>query len=124
MTGRVTSRPVPAWLRWLAFAVVFGGQVLALYAPSAPGPSIDLPIDKLVHAGMFFVVTLAARWAGLAPVPVAVLMAGQAVVSEAVQQRLLPGRAFEAGDLVADAAGIVAGLLVAGWAQRRRTRPA
>jgi hypothetical protein len=104
--------------------VVLGGLVLLqcalLYWPNAASNPHDLPLDKLVHATIFGVVA----WAGVrAGVPVGWLVGlllTQAVLSEVVQDRLLPHRSGDPWDAVADTIGTFVGLFVA----RSASRPA
>lgn len=96
-----------------AFAVAVLVQLVVLYWPaSADGPAGVPPgTDKLVHAGVF----AAVAWTGLrVGLPVRALVAtllGHAVLSEVVQGALLAERNGDPGDALADAAGVLAGML-------------
>lgn len=90
---------------WLALAV----QCWALYVPRPPSVDSGLPLDKVVHVGIFALVTwvgLQAGWRWVVP-----LMVVQAAASEAIQHFYLSARGGDLFDFVADLAGI--GL---GWA--------
>ena len=99
----------------LAVAVVAAVvHVVVLYSPRAPSVGSGLRLDLPVHVAVFAAVALTARWAGVGAAAVAVVLAVEALVSEAVQALWLPGRTGDVTDLVADAVGIAAGLW--GWA--------
>jgi VanZ family protein len=108
----VTSR-APWRIAFLAALLV---QVWALYWPRQPSVDTGLPLDKVVHFGLFAVVTYAGVHAGISRWLVAVIMVGQAVLSETVQHFLLAQRSGDVWDLVAD----VAGITVALWVTRDR----
>jgi VanZ family protein len=101
---------------WIAFIVAALVQAWALYWPRPASVETGLPLDKVVHFALFFVVTYAGVRAGVARSLVAALMVGQALLSEAVQHLLLPQRSGDVWDLVAD----VAGITVALWVTRDR----
>lgn len=95
-----------AVMAWLAFRPV-------------PRVEPGLPWDKLHHAAAFLVLTvLAGRgWPRLGPVALAALMLGAGIGIELIQGLPLIGRDADVWDVVADAVGIAAGLLVLrGWA--------
>ena len=97
------------WLALLGAALV--GQLLGLYAPSAPqmgGPTVP-GADKAAHAVMFAAVVLTALRAGLPRRWVLGLSLVHAVLSEVVQHELLPHRSGDLLDVVADVAGIALG---------------
>ena len=75
--------------------------------------------DKIVHAGLFLLLASTAALRFGAGVPVLVLVLGYAVGSELVQAGLLAQRSGDAWDVLADAAGALAGWL----AVRRREAP-
>lgn len=89
------------------------GQALALYWPSLPDTGVGLPgADKVVHVLLFAVPTfLLARVAGLRWA--VALMGGHALASELVQGFVVGTREADPLDLVADAVGVVLGLLAA-----------
>ena len=103
------TRPRP-WQ--IAFAVAVVVQTLALYWPRPPSVDTGLPLDKVVHFGLFAIVTYAGVRAGLPRNLVAVAMLGQAVLSEAIQHFWLDQRGGDVWDLVADVLGIAAALWV------------
>ena len=102
--------------------LLLGGAVLlqcaVLYWPRAVGNPGDLPLDKLVHAAIFGLVA----WAGIrAGVPVGRLVGlllAQAILSEVIQDRLLPHRSGDPWDAVADTVGTFVGVFVARSAPR------
>jgi VanZ family protein len=82
-------------------------QLVVLYAPRAP--SVDtgwLPLDKVGHAVVFALPTMALIAAGLHRGWAIGLMAAHAPLSELVQQELLGARSGEVGDVVADLVGV------------------
>ncbi|MDD9206029.1 VanZ family protein [Georgenia sp. 10Sc9-8] len=115
------------WLALLGAALV--GQLVGLYAPSAPdmgAPAVP-GADKVAHVVMFAAVVLTALRAGLPPRWVLGLSLAHAVLSEVVQHELLPHRSGDLLDVVADVAGIVLGTLAAralSADERGRTGPA
>ena len=110
---RATSLParLPLALRW---AVVAAGIAVLFYlalSPSDSLPSVTLA-DKIQHALGFFVLALV--YGLMFPRRRAAVAAGVAGLGIAVEvlQALMPfGRHAEAGDLIADAVGIIIGLI-------------
>ena len=101
-----------ALLGLLALAVL--AQLAVLYAPAQPdGVPSFVHADKVVHVLVFLVPTALALLAGFRPVVVVGLFAGHAVVSELVQGGLLPSRAGDPLDVLADLTGIALGVLLA-----------
>lgn len=89
--------------------------------PDPPGASlVDVPhLDKVAHAGLFFVLAVLLRFAGAgwaATVAIAAVWGG---VDEAHQARV-PGRDPSGLDFVADLAGAVLGVLAVTWFAHRR----
>lgn len=107
---RGPTRPSSRVKRWRwAFAAALLVQFVALYRPNPPTVETGLPLDKLVHVGLFASVGLLGVLAG---VPVRWLVLGlalQAVLSEAIQG-LVPGRGADLWDVVADISGMVVGV--------------
>jgi VanZ family protein len=94
----------------IAFAVSLIIQVWALYAPRGPSVQTGLPLDKVVHLGLFCVVTwlglrLGYRW-------IVAVMIGQAALSELVQLWFMPQRSGDWGDLLADLVGIALAVVI------------
>lgn len=107
------------WL-WL-FAAAVTAQVLAVYWPRV---TVEGPVawtDKAAHVVLFALPALAGMLAGVRPVLLLGALALHAPLSEAVQHWVLPDRGGDAGDALADLAGVVAGALAAlVWRTRRR----
>lgn len=103
------------WAR-VAFAAVVLAHLAVLYWPSSPSTG-GLPVDKVVHALVFGVVLAAAVPASLDLRRVGIVLVLHAVVSELVQEHLLPGRSGDPGDAVADLVGV---LIVTLLLRRRR----
>ncbi len=87
-------------------------HLVVLYAPSTPSVGAPALTDEVVHVAVFAGVAWAARWAGLPLLPVVIALLAHAVLSEAVQHALLAGRTGDPSDVLADAAGVVAGAVV------------
>lgn len=102
-------------MRWfrIAFVIAFAVQLWALYVPRPPSVETGLPLDKVVHLGLFAVVTwlgLKAGWRWVVP-----LMVLQAFVSELIQW-FMPNRGGDWWDLLADLAGVALGWALAVFA--------
>ena len=109
------------WRRtWAAlFALALVVQLLVLYLPDPPTDPGVPGLDKLVHAAVFLAPALLGALVDLHPAWLGGALLAHAVVSELVQQHLLPARAGDPWDALADAIGVALGLGV-GWAVRRR----
>ena len=92
-------------------------QSWALYVPKAPGIQTGLPLDKVVHFGLFALVTWLGVRAGVPVKWVVVLMVVQAAASELTQNFLLAQRGGDWLDFAADLAGIAVGV----WLARDRS---
>ncbi len=102
--------------------VAIAVQCYGLYRPVGPPQPDWLPYaDKIAHLLGFAVpvalVLLSVAWFARVPsrpvmIAVVAAFAGQAVLSELVQAYLLPNRAGDLADLVADGLGIGLGVLV------------
>lgn len=98
------------WIR-IAFGLAVVVQCWALYVPRPPSVESGLPLDKVVHLGLFALVTwlgLQAGWRWVVP-----LMIAQAAASELIQLLFLPNRGGDWWDLTADLLGIALGWAVA-----------
>lgn len=101
------------WVR-IAFVIAVIVQCWALYVPRPPSVETGLPVDKVVHLGLFAVVTwlgLLAGWRWVVP-----LMILQAGTSELIQYFFMPNRGGDWWDLTADLVGVALG-----WALARVT---
>jgi VanZ family protein len=97
----------------LLFGLAVLAQLVVLYAPGTATESFVLPhVDKVVHAAVFAAVVVAGRRMGLPLWPLAAVSVVQAVLSEAIQDTLVPARSGDPVDIVADLAGITLGVLV------------
>ena len=101
------------------FAVVVLVSLAVLFAPANDVPSAPPGVDKLVHLVLFAALAASGRWAGARTGVLAGLLLGYAAVSEVVQAMPALGRSASVADWVADAAGILLGLLGWAWARRR-----
>lgn len=116
------ARVGSAHRRWwaLAFVVVLGVHLAALYWPRV---TIVGPVswtDKVVHPLLFLVpVVVGALWRRRV-LAVAVVFTLHAPVSELVQHYLLPHRTGDPWDAAADLLGVALGVLLAIWWLRGR----
>jgi len=99
----------------VAFVLSCLVNLYAVYWPTEPAPTGGIPyIDKVAHFGIFALVALTGRWAGIPWRWLVPLLAVQAIGSEIVQGTLESnGRDGNAFDAMADLVGIAAG--VAAW---------
>jgi VanZ family protein len=95
-----------------AFAVAVLISLAVLFAPPSDVPSSPPGVDKIVHFSLFAALALTGRWAGVRRGVLAGLLVLYAAVSELLQGTDLVDRDASVGDLVADSAGVVAGLLL------------
>lgn len=96
-----------------AAAAALALNLAVLYAPRAPVVQTGgLPVDKLVHAVVFALPTVALARAGLPRGWAVGLMAAHAPLSELLQHRVLAHRSGEVGDIVADLVGVAIGAAV------------
>lgn len=103
------------------FAVAVLVSLAVLFAPPSDVPSSPPGVDKVVHFSLFAVLALTGRWAGVRRTVLGVGLVLYAAVSELLQGTDLVDRDASLGDLVADSAGVVAGLLVWHLLSRRRS---
>ncbi len=111
------ARAVRFWRCALVLSVL--AQLLALYWPRPRVPAGPAGSDLVVHVLLFAAVAASAVMAGLAVLPVVVLLATHAVLSEVVQHWVVPERRGDPLDTLADLVGTVAGAGVA-WSGRSR----
>ena len=104
----------------LALAVLL--QLAVLYAPSGTAAQPFVHSDKVVHVLVFAVPVALAVVVTRRPGWVAGVFLAHAVVSEVVQGTLLPLRAGDPLDALADAVGVGLGVLL-GLAALSRPRP-
>ena len=93
---------------------VFAGLLgISLVMFLLPGDDVSsAPNDKLVHALTFVALAVAGSWAGIRPVPLGLGLAAYAVATEVLQAVLPIDRHGDPRDFLADATGIVIGLLL------------
>ncbi len=105
-----------------ALAVTVLVSLAVLFAPGSDVPSAPPGVDKVVHLLLFLALALAGRWAGIRPVPLAVLLVAYGGVSEVVQAVSDLQRSGSVVDWLADAVGVAAGLRA--WTAVERRVPA
>lgn len=103
------------------FAVVVLVSLAVLFAPASDVPTAPAGVDKLVHVGLFAALAVTGRWAGIGTRPLAPLLIGYAAVSEVVQGLAVLDRSVSFLDWVADAVGVLLGLVLWGLITRRGT---
>ncbi len=124
-----------AWLNWpvkgrwgltFIFWMVMNGL---LFMPAKAMPEVSLfPFqDKIAHLAMFGILGGLIRWSipagwgrGWRVWVVGVVLVGYGIGTECIQA-LIPraARMYEAGDIVVDCAGVLAGLWIGGWLAER-----
>ena len=103
----------------LARSVFAGLLGISLVMFLLPGDEVSTaPNDKLVHGLTFVALAVAGRWAGIRPVRLGLGLAAYAVVTEVLQAVLPIDRHGDVRDFLADAMGIVLGLLLSWLAMR------
>jgi VanZ family protein len=110
---RVLSRGV--------FVVVVLVSLVVLFAPGRDVPPSPYGVDKLVHGGLFLALALSGSWAGMRRGVLAVLLPSYAAVSELIQTIPALQRDGSIADWLADAVGVLLGLLL--WSVLARRRP-
>lgn len=96
--------------RLVAAAGAVALQLAVLYAPRAPSVSgVELPVDKVVHAAVFLLPTVALVRAGVPRRWVLAGMALHAPISELIQHELLGERSGELLDIAANLTGVALG---------------
>lgn len=117
-----THRPTGQVLTRLGFALAVVIHLLALYVPSVPS-TVDVGVpgaDKAAHV-LVFAAVMATGVIARIPAPwLAVALTVHAGVSELIQEFLLPDRAGDVWDGVADLGGIALGWYLASVVRRRR----
>jgi hypothetical protein len=103
-----------------AFAVAVLVSLAVLFAPASDVPYSPPGVDKIVHASLFAALALTGRWAGASRVVLAPALVLYGAASEVVQGWI--GRDAALGDWLADAVGVLLGLLVWEWFARRAAR--
>lgn len=100
------------------FAVAVLVSLAVLFAPGPAVPSAPTGVDKVVHVTLFAALAVTGRWAGIGRGVLATLLPLYAAVSELLQEIPALQRDGSLGDLVADVAGALVGLLL--WFLVRR----
>lgn len=101
-----------------AFSVAVLVSLAVLFAPASDVPTAPPGVDKLVHLGLFAVLAVTGRWAGVAARALGPLLIGYAVVSELAQGLSVLGRSASLADGIADVLGVLLGL--SAWAALER----
>jgi len=104
------------------FAVAVLVSLAVLFAPGPAVPAGPAGVDKVVHVSLFAVLALTGRWAGIRRGVLATLLPLYAAGSELLQELPALQRDGSLGDLVADVAGALGGLLLWELVSRARAR--
>ena len=100
------------WRSAFLFACVV--NLVGVYAPAQPGPSVSLPYaDKVAHVLLFAAVAWTGRKVGLRALVLGIVLGLHAVTSEILQGTLLPERSGDPFDVLANLVGIGLGLALA-----------
>jgi hypothetical protein len=102
-----------------AFAVAVLVSLAVLFAPPSDVPNSPPGVDKLVHLGLFLLLALTGRWAGIRRGVLGGVLVAYAALSEIVQGLDVVGRDASVADGCADVLGVAAGLLL--WAALARS---
>lgn len=121
------SRWLRAWVPFLLWAALI---FLVSSRPTIP-VALDRGLDKVAHFGAYTLGGLALgharRHTGL-PLALAAALGGVYALSDEYHQSMVPGRAAEFADWVADALGVLFGLFIhhswRRWHHQRRTTAA
>ncbi|MBK5248842.1 MAG: VanZ family protein [Actinomycetales bacterium] len=118
-----TTRRAPGRLAWAAFAAAVVVHLVGLYLPEVDTPAgLDVPgQDKVAHIVLFGLVMLTGRLAGIPAGWLAGALVLHAVVSELVQQLVLPHRTGDPLDVLADIGGILLGWYLSAIVGRHRS---
>ena len=92
--------------RRYAFAAAVAVQLVVLYWPREVSTGGTPGVDKVVHAAIFGGVLWAGLRAGVPLRPLVAALVVHAVLSEAIQHWLLPGRDGDPFDALADLTGV------------------
>ena len=103
----------------VVFVLVVLVSLVVLFAPADDVPAALPGVDKLVHLLLFAALAVSGRWAGARAGVLGALLVLYAAVSEVVQGVTALERSASVADWVADAIGVLAGLLGWAWAGRR-----
>lgn len=107
-----------------SFALSVLVSLVVLFAPGSDVPGAPPGVDKLVHFGVFALLALTGRWAGLPRLPLLVALVAYGAVSEVVQAVAPIGRDGGLADLLADTAGAVGALALTAGRTRSAPPPA
>lgn len=105
-----------------AFAAVVLLSLVVLFAPGSDVPPSPPGVDKLVHGGLFLALAVSGRWPGLRSWVLVVVLPAYAAASELIQTIPALHRDGTVGDWLADAVGVLLGLLLWTLVERRRFR--
>jgi VanZ family protein len=108
-------------LRWRwALGVALAVQLIAVYAPDAPGGPEISGLDKVIHVFIFAAPALAALMVGVRARLALGILAMHAPISELIQHFVIPHREGDVLDVVADLGGVVlGGLAYVVWNRRQ-----
>ncbi|WP_308316602.1 VanZ family protein [Tomitella gaofuii] len=108
-------------MRFLPLAVLIPVSLVMLFSPGSTVPSGPPNSDKVVHAGLFAALAVAAIIAGAGWRTAAASLLAYAAVSEVLQNVLPIHRNGDLRDLLADAVGVACGIALVFLVRRFRT---
>lgn len=103
-----------------AFVAVVLLSLVVLFAPRAPSEHAIPNLDKVVHAGLFLLLSATTRWRFAAHRAGLVAVIAYGGLSEVIQHVALAHRDGDIRDFCADAAGALLGWLLARRVSRGR----
>lgn len=105
--------------RRLPFLIALAISVVVIYLPGSGVPGSPDGTDKLVHLGLFFVLALTGRIAGIRALWLGPALTAYAPISELLQAVLPINRDGTPGDALADVLGVGLGLVAGRLAEQR-----
>ncbi|HEY9476559.1 MAG TPA: VanZ family protein [Mycobacteriales bacterium] len=103
-----------------AFSVLL--SLVVLFAPGSDVPGAPPGVDKIVHFGLFALLALTGRLAGVRVVPLGVGLLCYAVASEFIQAYAPISRDGGLADAIADTVGMLVGIGLSALISRRVRR--
>jgi VanZ family protein len=104
----------------VAFATVVVVSLVVLFTPASGVPGGIALNDKVVHGTLFAALAVTGRLAGLRPLSLGLGLVVYAGASEVLQSTLPLNRDGDVRDALADAVGVLVGLLVVALLDRNR----
>jgi len=107
--AQIVVKYIMKYLFWILFLM----SAVAFFTPLQVQENTGLGLDKIVHIGLFAVLTLLGVLSyKKAAMPVILLLFFYVFASELIQKNYIPHRSFDVYDILADCVGVVLGLLI------------